>query len=266
MPPRFAVDALAALAFDGGRRPTPNPPMPASPEASEPTAMRLSLIGRSAALLRDGQPPIPLSRFDAAMLAVLALDGATSRQRLLQLLWPDQEPESARNALRQRLFRLRRAAGADVVRGSEHLALAEAVVHDIDHDGGGELLGGHDYIDCPDLQEWLDAQRRALQVRRRANVADHIAACERDGRHAEGAALAEAWVAQEPLHEPAVRQLMKLHYLAGHGAAASAAYDRFVSALAAEHPRAKPAHETSELLQTIRDAQSAPLPALRRDI
>ena len=236
-------------------------------EASDPKVMRLHLTGHSAALQRAGQPPLALSRLDAALLAVLALDGSTSRQRLLRLLWPDQEPEGARNALRQRLFRLRRAAGADVVRGSEQLALADAVVHDIGADSGaGELLGGHDYIDCPELQEWLDAQRRALQTRRRTHGAERIAACERDGRHAEGAALAEAWVAEEPLHEPAVRQLMKLHYLAGHGAAALAAYDRFVGALAAEHPRAKPARETSELLQTIRDAQAVPLPALRRDI
>ncbi len=76
------------------------------------------LTGANAALHRAGAAPLGLSRFDAALLAVLALDGTTSRQRLLRLLWPDQEPEGARNALRQRLFRLRRAAGADVVHGS----------------------------------------------------------------------------------------------------------------------------------------------------
>lgn len=229
-----------------------------------PATLRLALIG-SAALQRSGAAPLVLSRFDAALLAVLALDGPTSRQRLLALLWPDHEPEAARNALRQRLFRLRRAAGADVVHGgAEQLALADTVAHDL-ADGDGELLCGHDYADCPELQDWLDAQRRALHERQRARDAERIAACERDGRHAEGAALAEALVACEPLHEGAVRQLMKLHYLAGHGSAALAAYDRFVAALAVDHPRAKPARETAELLQTIRDAQ-APVPALRRDI
>lgn len=259
------VDAQSALAFDGSRHTIKQRSMPASHDASEPAALRLVLLGRSAALHGMGRPPLALSRFDSALLALLALDGATSRQRLLQLLWPDQEPESARNALRQRLFRLRRAAGADLVQGNEQLALADTLFTDL-ADGDGELLGGHDYADCPELQEWLDAQRRTLQQRRRAHDAERVAACEREGRHAEGAALAEAWVAAEPLHEPAVRQLMKLHYLAGHGAAALAAHDRFVAALGAAHPHARPARETSELLQTIRSAQPVALPALRRDI
>jgi len=239
--------------------------MPEPSGDTAPVALRLTLAGSGASLHRAGAAPLALSRFDAALLAVLALDGATSRQRLLALLWPDHEPEAARNALRQRLFRLRRAAGADVVCGAEQLALADAVAHDL-AEGDGELLGGHDFVDCPELQEWLDAQRRTLHERRRARDAERIAACEREGRHAEGAALAEALVAREPLHEGAVRQLMKLHYLAGHGSAALAAYDRFCVALAADHPRARPARETADLLQTIRDARAAPLPALRRDI
>ncbi|MFO1224170.1 MAG: BTAD domain-containing putative transcriptional regulator [Burkholderiaceae bacterium] len=150
--------------------------------------------------------------------------------------------------------------------GAEQLALAESVAHDL-AEGHGELLGGYDYPRQPrELQDWLDAQRRALQQRHRARDAERIAQCERDGQHAEGAALADALLAREPLHEGALRQLMKLRYLAGDGAAAIAAYDRFVAALAAEHPRARPARETAELLHTIRDAQSAPLPALRREI
>ncbi len=229
-----------------------------------PATLRLALTG-GAALHRSGTAPLVLPRFDAALLALLAIDGPTSRQRLLALLWPDQAPEAARNALRQRLFRLRRAAGADVVHGAEQLALADTVSHDLD-EGDGELLAGHDFADCPELQDWLDLQRRALHERQRARDAERIAACERDGRHAEGAALAQALLAREPLHEGAVRQLMKLHYLAGHGSAALAVYDSFCAALAADHPRAKPARETAELLQTIRDARVAPLPALRRDI
>ncbi|HYJ96542.1 MAG TPA: hypothetical protein VEX14_00655, partial [Burkholderiaceae bacterium] len=139
--------------------------------------MRLVLTGPSAALHRTGAAPMALSRLDAALLAWLALEGSTSRQRLLRLLWPDQESEAARNALRQRLFRLRRAAGADLVQGSEQLALADGVAADVDDaGGGGELLGGHDYTDCAELQEWLDAQRHRLQLERHARATQHIAA------------------------------------------------------------------------------------------
>lgn len=71
-----------------------------------------------------GGEPIPLALRDAALLAWLALEGPTPRLRLAQLLWPDSEPEAARNALRQRLFQLRRAVGSELVVGSHTLALA----------------------------------------------------------------------------------------------------------------------------------------------
>jgi DNA-binding SARP family transcriptional activator len=38
-------------------------------------------------------------------------------------LWPDSDLAAARNALRQRLFHLRRLLGADFVNGSSTLAL-----------------------------------------------------------------------------------------------------------------------------------------------
>lgn len=228
--------------------------------------MRLTLIGSGASLQRADAAPLALTRFDAALLAVLALNGTTSRQRLLQLLWPDQEPEHARNALRQRLFRLRRSVGADVVHGGEQLSLAAGVAHDIDSDGeAGELLGGHDFADHADLDDWLVTQRRALRERRRARARARIAACEADGRYAEGAALADRLVAAEPLDEQAMRRAMKLHYLAGQRAAALAAFDRFASALAAECRGAVPARDTTELLATIRDAR-LPVPAPRHEI
>ena len=232
-----------------------------------PAIVRLTLTGANAVLQRAGVAPLGLSRFDAALLAVLALDGSTSRQRLLRLLWPDQEPEGARNALRQRLFRLRRTAGADVVHGSEQLALADAVSHDlgVDDEARGDLLGGHDYADCPELDEWLQAQRHMLRQRRRARDIERLGACEIEMRHAEGAALAERLLATDPLDEDALRWAMKLHYLAGQRSAALTAFDRFAGALAVEQPRAKPARATADLLAMIRDAQS-PAPMQRREI
>ena len=90
---------------------------------SAQNAPRLALAA-GAAVLRADAARVALARLDAALLAVLALEGPTSRQRLLQLLWPDEEPENARNALRQRLFRLRRAVGTELVAGGELLSLA----------------------------------------------------------------------------------------------------------------------------------------------
>ncbi len=68
---------------------------------------------------------------DGVLLAWLALEEPTPRTRLAQLLWPESEPESARNALRQRLFQLKKLLGADVVSGGATLALAEGIAHDL---------------------------------------------------------------------------------------------------------------------------------------
>ena len=76
-------------------------------------------------------PSAALAPRDAALLAWLALEGPTPRSRLAALLWPQSTPESAGNALRQRLFQLRRQLGVELVSGSAILSLAAGVEHDL---------------------------------------------------------------------------------------------------------------------------------------
>src|SRR5580765_3853922 len=226
-------------------------------------ALHLMLAGATAVRRGDGAVK-PLAPIDAALLAFVALEGATSRERLLGLLWPEQPPESARNVLRQRLFRLRRGLGAGVLaQGAELLALAPGVTHDLD-DGPGELLAGLHFPECDELDAWLVAQRAALKQRQRQQQEARIDALERDGRLAEGSEIAERLVSADPLDEAAARRLMHLRYLQGERAAALAVYDRFAAALA-EALEAKPARSTCELRETIR-AAPAPQPIARRDI
>jgi DNA-binding SARP family transcriptional activator len=262
-----AVDGAAAIASDGGRKGQPAKVVTtgegAPPRGNNAAAVHL-LLGGSAALRRADGALRPLAQIDAALLAFVALEGSASRERLLGLLWPAHAPESARNVLRQRLFRLRRLADADVLApGAELLSLAPGVTHDLD-DGDGELLAGLRLDDCEDFEEWLAAQRAGLWQRRRQRLDARIDACERDGRFAEGAALAERQVAADAADEPAARRLMRLRYLQGEHAAALAAHERLSAALAAKHGVA-PSHETRELLRTIR-AAPAPRPIGRREI
>jgi DNA-binding SARP family transcriptional activator len=139
-------------------------------------AIHLRLLAVPALLRGDGVL-LPLERKDAALLAMLAVDGPTPRPRVAALLWPDAEPKKARNNLRQRLFRLRRSAGRDVVDESGALALAAAVGHDqaavqaqLSQDPsavGGELLGSFGYEDCSELDDWVRSARERFRVRRR---------------------------------------------------------------------------------------------------
>ncbi len=226
-----------------------------------PARLRLALHGAPLLHGADGRSHA-LERRDAAILAYLALEGPTPRTRLLELLWPDTDSEAARNTLRQRLFQLKRRCGGEPATGAELLALAADVI--VDGDAADPLLQAHDYSDCPEFERWLDEQRRALAARRRAQDAARIDACERDGRYAEGAALAERLVAADALDETAVQRLMKLRYLDGQRAAAIEAFDRFAAELRADHGGV-PARATTELLATIR-AASGPLVPVRSAI
>jgi DNA-binding SARP family transcriptional activator/tetratricopeptide (TPR) repeat protein len=235
----------------------------AEPSAGAAVPLHLMLVGAAAVRRVDGVVRA-LAPIDSALLAFVALEGPTSRQRLLALLWPAQAPESARNLLRQRLFRLRRALDADlVVQGGELLSLDAAVTHDLD-DAEGELLAGLSYADCIEFEAWLEAQRTGLQARRRRALDARIDALEADGRLADAAALAARLLDTDRLDEAATRRLMHLLYLQGERGAALAAYERFARALAAAHD-ATPAPRTKELMQTIRAAQTAPA-LVRKDI
>lgn len=226
-------------------------------------APRLVLTGAVAELHRAGAGAVTLPRIDAALLAVLASEGPTTRQRLVDLLWPEQSAAAARNALRQRLFRLRRAAGVELIQGSETLLLAPGTRHDLD-DGEAadnhDLLGGFSFDDWPGFAAWLDARRTARSTARRARDIERLAACERDGRSAEGVAIAERLLAGDALDETVVQRLMTLHYLDGRRAAALQAYERF--ALALGEDGGVPSPRTTTLLATLRAAQAPPLAAL----
>ena len=226
-------------------------------------ALRLVLTGHAPALHRDAAAPVALARLDAALLALLAIDGPTSRLRLLEMLWPDGDAAAARNSLRQRLFRLRRAVGDDVVAGTETLSLAPWVGCELD-EGHDELLAGSAFADCPAFADWLEEQRSALARRRRERDGARIDALAQDGRHAEALALAQRLFAADEQDEAALQRLMKVGYLAGQRGVALAAFDSFAAALQAEHG-GQAARATRELADTIRRA-AAPLAPVRRDI
>ena len=92
---------------------------------------QLLLATPSPSIVDPDGTPVSLAPRDAALLARLALEGPTLRARLAALLWPESAPEAARNALRQRLFQLRKVLGFDAVVGSVTLSLATGMTHDL---------------------------------------------------------------------------------------------------------------------------------------
>ncbi|HTN50425.1 MAG TPA: BTAD domain-containing putative transcriptional regulator [Burkholderiaceae bacterium] len=233
--------------------------------------IHLRLLAAPALLRADGGL-VALERKDAALLALLALDGPTSRQHAAALLWPDSESQKARNSLRQRLFRLRRAADRDVVDESAALALAAGVMHDLSvraqlaqdpTAAAGELLGSFGYEDCAELDDWVRAARERFRAQRRDAIAAAAAAEEAGGHIARALVYADRLVVDEPLSEQAHRMVMRLHYRRGDRSAALAAYARCEQWLRRELD-AEPSTETRELAQLIERSGELPGSAARR--
>ena len=102
---------------------------------------------------------------DAALLAWLALEGPTPRTRLAVLLWPRSAPDVAGNALRQRLFQLRRQLGVELVSGHTTLALADGLAHDLGD--SQQVLGDAGDELGPRARRLAGAAARAPQPARR---------------------------------------------------------------------------------------------------
>jgi DNA-binding SARP family transcriptional activator len=218
---------------------------------------RLELGGAPAAWVRGQR--IELALPDALLLAWLALEGPTPRERLAALLWPDSSNVSARNALRQRLFRLRRQLGVDLVAGGALLALAEGVAHDTGADGGPLL--GQAGSGSRELDAWLARRRDEQAGRRRGELAVRIDALEAAGDAAAALPLAQELLQLEPLAEEAHRRVMRLHYLLGDRAGAMLAFDRCEQLLKHE-VGTRPSAATLELLALIEaGGEPAPPPA-----
>jgi len=219
-------------------------------------AIQLSLGAAPQVRLADGSR-VPLGPRDGALLAWLALEGPTPRARLAQLLWPESEPESARNALRQRLFQLKKLLGVDVVSGGATLALAEGLAHDLAESDGVLGEGTHDF--GPELAAWLVQQRERRRGRLRQSLVElsDMAAQARD--YADALSHANELLTLEPLSEEAHRRVIQLHYLAGDRASALLAFDRCEQVLKDE-VGARPSVETLALLATIEQSNTAQPP------
>lgn len=235
------------------RNVTSSPRSTRRPRTSAPAPGRLQLRQSGRFESPDGSG-CDLEPKDALLLAYLALEGPTPRARLAALLWPDVDEERARGNLRQRLLRLKRTTGEELVVGNTQAALAAGIAHDLGTTG--ELLAAIEPHQAAGLAEWLEGQR---ETRRRARSEELEASTDRAEAAGElDAALehANTLVQREPVSELAHRRVMRLHYLRGDTAAAMAAYERCRQILAAELGTV-PGRETRELLRQI-ERGSAP--------
>lgn len=240
-----------------GRAPTPQPAVP----PTSPGATRLALA-RVAAVQRPGLPAVPLAPRDALLLAWLAVQGPTPRNRLAHLLWPEGQDETARNSLRQRLFQLRKHLGFDVVQGQATLSLVDGVEHDLAD--APQLLSDVAVQAEGELGQWLELERQRRRGLAQAALLAHADAAEQARDWPAALAVALELLALEPLSEAAHRRVMRAHYLGGDRASALQAFDRCERTLKDEVGTA-PDAETLALLRTIETAgRASALPVPQR--
>ena len=207
-----------------------------------------------------------------ALLAYLAVEGSrapVSRDSLLALFWPESDDARARNALSQALHHLRQALGPGVIESQRPrtigvdgerlwcdatqmaLALERGEIELALDLYRGEFCAGLFVSGTPDLEQWLDGQRRRLRRR----VLDALCTLARQAaQRGDGAAAARAArraLAMHPDDEAEVRALLAVLERAGDVTGALQAYKEYGERLAAELETA-PAAETQRLIEGMR--------------
>src|SRR5215208_644779 len=215
--------------------------------------LRIALLGPPR-VERDGTPIEVDTRKAIALLAYLAVHPERhGRDAVAGLLWPDYDTEHARGALRRTLSTLNKAVGpgwlaADrttvgFARTSFWLDVAEfeallAARRDHGHASEdacpacvgplaaaaglhrGDFLAGFSLRDSTSFDDWQYFQAERLR-RELAGTLERLATAQIGQHHWDDAVdAARRWLALDPLHEPAHRQLMRIYTWSGRRGAA----------------------------------------------
>jgi DNA-binding SARP family transcriptional activator len=226
------------------------------------------------------------TRKATALLAHLALaDRPRSREALCALLWPAQDPEHARGALRRTLSVLRKAVGEgwiDTASDSVALRDGEGLVVDarrfrsLARDDAsaedlveavelfrGDLLEGFSLRDSPEFDAWYAYEADTLARELGSALGRLVAVLAQRGDYTRAIAYARRWLDLDPLHEPAHRELIRLYALNGDRAAALNQYRECVRTLNQELGVA-PLDETAALFEQVSGGSlTSPVPAAR---
>ena len=249
--------------------------------------LRLYLFG-TPRIVFEGKPVKIERRKALALAAYLALaEQAQSRDGLAVLLWPELDREHARSALRSTLRALttpiplewiqadrttlalnRDVTWIDVNAFTELLSRTNAHGHtpDVVCDQCVELykqavelyradfLAGFNLSDSVDYDDWQLMQQEWMR-REFADIQGRLSQYYADAQQYERALkYAHRWIAVDPLHEPAHRQLMRLYAANGQRSEALRQYNQCIELLDAELAT-PPDAETKQLYEAIQNNQ-----------
>lgn len=252
--------------------------------------LRLTCLGACELAVADA----PLTTFSTdkvrALLIYLMLQPQVhERSQLAQFLWPGYGEESARQSLRQALYRLRQllpdsAATAWVLNTRQTVQFDPAAPVQVDvitfnqlladctshaHDQlitcqlclarlrqavnlyQGDFLAGFTMDDSAPFEEWRRVTQEQCHIAALDALAQLTDAYEANGEYEEAQKFAERQIALEPWREQAYRQLMRTLARGGRRSAALALYHTCRQVLAGELG-VEPDAETTALYEQIR--------------
>ena len=250
--------------------------------------LRLAVLGPPRVEL-DGAEVEVDTRKAIAVLAYLAVTGERhGRTALAGLLWPEYDEAHARAALRRTLSALNKGLrGGWLAADRSSVALDRAGLRLdlerfralLEECGGhghppaeacpacvaplreaaalhrGDFLAGFALRDADDFEDWQRFQAESLR-RELAGVLERLVGAQAvEGRWQEAIADGRRWLALDPLHEPAHRQLMRLYAWSGQRGAALRQYRACVRVLDQELG-VTPLEETSALNRAIMQGQA----------
>ena len=261
---------------------------------SDPSLLRLQLVGPMQALTLDNENVLPPGRKTRGLLAILAMSGRRPvlRSKLAEILWSRRSEEQARASLRQEIHRLLDSlapVGAPIVSVERHsLALRPALTAvdaerllnaNVNHviaqanavpgPGTGSWSGGSGIgsyalppLDGVLLEELngTDPALDAWLATERARMHQHAlglfeAALQRRPGPVASIAICRQLMLLDPLHEAAWRGLIRAQLLQGERGAALQSADRCAE-LFSLRLSGEPGLETSRLLSELRNGNS----------
>lgn len=221
-----------------------------------------------------------------ALLAYLAVTGEPQqRDTFATMFWPDSSQSAARTALRRDLSALHRALDKawlvidretiglrhepelwlDVAEFQQRVAGSQSHTHPAAEPCApclaalteaaalyrDDFLAGFTLPDCPDFDEWQFFHTESLRQSLAAALERLVQAHRSQEDHEAAIPYARRWLALNPLHEPAHRQLMQLYAQTGQQAAALRQYQLCVQILE-EELGVLPSAELTTLYERIR--------------
>lgn len=226
----------------------------------------------------------------ASLLQRLAVEGQLHKEQAIEFLWPESNPDAGANNLYRTLYALRQTLDEELGDGAAEatftfqkgiLSLDDAVWVDVDafkqlcaqaasSEGAEERalleealeLYEGDLLPEERYAEWTFTLRDQLRRHYRETTLALAAQLREGGAYDSAIELLSSFIADEPVDEPAHRELMRVYALAGRRHEALRQYERCVEALAAELD-VPPGPETKSLHAKLLSGELAASPPPR---